>query len=170
MLLLLLMIVIVRISPFTLAQELRATGKPFEHSHEHFNDVHKLLFRGNNSLCSDELSHYEHVKTGSAFQRRTTSDFQKSGAIRTGKLSVSIGNVERQACGRAIELIFGSRFCGNLIQQITYPTAECDRFLVNVEVFVVEVSFHTWIMSRSMIMTKRGYLPKSSSNSTQHLL
>src|SRR6266480_2249539 len=44
MLMLLLMIVLVRIYSFILTQELRALRKPFEHSHEHVNDAHELLF------------------------------------------------------------------------------------------------------------------------------
>src|SRR6266487_152666 len=81
MLMLLLMIVLVRICSFILTQELRALRKPFEHSHEHVNDAHELLFRGNNSLGSDELSHYEDVKTRRALKRRAACHFEKSRAI-----------------------------------------------------------------------------------------
>ena len=77
MLMLMLMIVIGSdsICPFILPQELRASRKSLQHSHEHVNDAHELLFRGHNSLCGNEPSDCEHVKACSALQGRTTSDF-----------------------------------------------------------------------------------------------
>src|SRR6266481_5403308 len=56
-----------------LTQQIRASGKPFEHSHEHLNNANKLLFRRDNSLGSNEPTHRQHVNTCRALQCRTAA-------------------------------------------------------------------------------------------------
>src|SRR5262249_43498376 len=50
------------------------------------------------------------------------------------------------------------------------PVTKINRFLINVQFFVVEVGFHTSIMSTSKSKSKRDYSANISINSTQRLL
>jgi hypothetical protein len=64
------------------------------------------------------------------------------GTIARGESSVPFGDVQGHTGRGAIHLILDVRTTGAARAGLRPPCDECDRFLVDVQLFVVEVDFH----------------------------
>jgi len=73
----------------------------------------EILLRILNLFRHHELPRDQDIKRCRALQCRASGDLQKPRAIFGGEFAVSLRNVQRNACGRAIELIFRRGFDGN---------------------------------------------------------